>query len=162
VRGIAAEGFEYFGVVYVGLILTAQGPRVLEYNVRFGDPECQAILPLLDGDWAETLLAFARGEAPSLKWREAATACVVLAAEGYPDAPVKGTRIEGDALFAGPQGYLLHAGTRREGEHFVVNGGRCMNALGIGGDLSEALQNAYAVAEKARWPGRQMRRDIGK
>jgi phosphoribosylamine---glycine ligase len=162
VSGIGQRGFKYNGVIYVGLILSEKGPRVLEYNVRFGDPECQVIMPLLQGDWAEVLAQFAEGKAPQLKWKDAAVACIVLAAEGYPDKPVKGTPIEGEPTYVGAEGYLLHAGTKREGDHFVTNGGRVMNAIGVGGDLPQALQNAYSVAAKVVWRGRQMRMDIGK
>lgn len=162
IRGLKARGFTYRGVVYVGLMLTQEGPRVLEYNVRFGDPECQVIMPLLDGDWLDIMAAYADGKAPMPKWRKRSVACVVLAAEGYPEKPVKGVAIDGDALYSGADGYFLHAGTRRENGRFVTNGGRVLNAIGIGGDLAEALRNAYAVADKVQWPGRQMRKDIGR
>lgn len=161
IRGIQKRGFQYYGVVYTGLILTEKGPRVLEYNVRFGDPECQVIVPLLDGDWATVLSEFAEGRAPELKWQKKSVACVVLAAEGYPDQPVKGVVIEGEPTYSSDKGYFLHAGTKLVDGKFVTNGGRVLNAIGVGENLDVALKNAYAVAGQVRWPGRQMRKDIG-
>src|SRR5690606_21955212 len=129
---------------------------------RFGDPECQVIMPLLHGDWVDVMAKVAAGEAPSLNWRDEYVACVVLAAEGYPDQPVKGVKIDGEPLYDGDEGYFLHAGTRRDGKHFVTNGGRVLNAIGTGGDMPSAIKNAYEVARRVSWKGMQMRRDIGK
>ena len=152
----------YRGVVFLGLMITDQGPMVLEYNVRFGDPETQVLLPLLDGDWADVFISVAKGRVPSLHWKaKCAAACVVLAAEGYPDHPVKGAVIEGDLSASSHEGYFLHAGTKAEGSVVKVNGGRVLNALGVGTSVSEAVTRAYAQAERIQWPGRQMRRDIG-
>jgi phosphoribosylamine---glycine ligase len=162
IAGIKKRGFNFRGVVYVGIILSSSGPRVLEYNTRFGDPECQVIVPLLDGDWYSVLAGVADGHAPQMKWKNESVACLVLAAEGYPENPVKGVAIEGQPTYIGREGYLLHAGTKLVGDKFVTNGGRVLNAVGTGRDLPEALKNAYVVAEHARWPGRQLRKDIGK
>ncbi len=153
----------YRGVLYFGLMMTPEGPSVLEFNTRFGDPETQVIMPLLDGDWAEVFTAVARGEVPALKWKAGASACVVLAAEGYPDSPKKGVVISGNlAAGAGGKSYFLHAGTQHDSKKgWLTAGGRVLNSMGLGADLAEALKNAYAQAATAPWPGCQMRSDIG-
>lgn len=167
-EGLRSREMLYRGVLYIGVMLTEEGPSVLEYNVRFGDPEAQMLLPMLDGDWAEVFAALADGQLIDMKWKSQSVTCLVLAAEGYPENPVKGTAITGDVHYSGPEGYLLHAGTRAAGSsgasnavRFVTNGGRVMNAVGIGRDLVESRERAYKVAENAQWSGRQMRRDIG-
>ncbi|MCB0422004.1 MAG: phosphoribosylamine--glycine ligase [Bdellovibrionales bacterium] len=163
VEGLCREGWMYRGLVYVGVMVTEQGPRVIEYNVRFGDPEAQVVLPLLDGDWGEVLWSVARGELPSLLWKPVFSACVVLAAEGYPEAPRKGVPIEGDLMFESPSSYFLHAGTcyQSDTQKWETDGGRVLNAIGMGSSRLESIENAYKQAEHATWPGRQMRKDIG-
>ncbi len=160
-EGLRSREMLYRGVLYIGVMLTEEGPSVLEYNVRFGDPEAQMLLPMLDGDWSGVFSALADGRLIDMKWKSQSVTCLVLAAEGYPESPVKGTAISGNAHYAGPEGYLLHAGTRRSAGGFETNGGRVMNAVGIGRDLNESRARAYKVAENAQWRGRQMRRDIG-
>ncbi len=163
IRQLQAMGLLYRGVLYIGVMVTPKGPKVLEYNVRFGDPEAQVVLPLLEGDWGQVLMAVARGELPEPAWKPIATATVVLAAENYPASPVKGTPIEGDVFFETPSSYFLHGGTGRNSqtEAWVTQGGRVLNALGLGSDLKEALANAYHQADQVKWPGMQLRRDIG-
>lgn len=161
-RGLLARNLLFRGVIFIGIMLTAKGPQVLEYNVRFGDPETQVILPLLDGDWAQTLLSVAKGEMPALKWRPDSVACIVLAAEGYPDNPVKGSKISGGLSLEDKQSHILHAGTKREGDHFVTNGGRVLNVVSRGGDLASALSKAYSLVQKISWAGMQYRKDIGR
>lgn len=162
IRQLAAESLVYRGILYVGVMVTADGPSVLEYNVRFGDPEAQVVLPLLKGDWGEVMKSVSLGQLPELKWRPIHCACVVLAAEGYPDQPKKGVVIEGSLKGETANSYFLHAGTQRDSQgQWLTGGGRVLNAVGIGSTLKEALDVAYAQAERARWPGRQMRRDIG-
>lgn len=162
IRLLKNKGFLYRGVLYVGVIVTADGPKVLEYNVRFGDPEAQVVMPLLNGDWGEVMMAIAKGNLGELKWKPLATACVVLASEGYPENSVKGTVVEGDIQFQSPSSYFLHAGTsRNEQGQWVTNGGRVLNAIGIGSNLKEAIDNAYMQAQKVSWQGVQMRKDIG-
>ncbi len=167
-----AKGLLYRGVLYVGLMVTEQGPNVLEFNVRFGDPEAQVILPLLDGDWGQVLREVATGNVPRLRWKNQAAACIVMAAEGYPDNPVKDTWIETsrpnilngteekEALKAEMK-YFLHAGTRREKTVWVTSGGRVLNSIGLGRTVAEAVERAYAQAGCVGWLGMQMRRDIG-
>jgi phosphoribosylamine---glycine ligase len=162
VKGLRERSLYYRGVVFIGLIMTEQGPNTLEYNVRFGDPEAQVLLPLLDGDWAQAMLQIANGEIPNLQWKSLYSACIVLAAENYPNTPVKGTLIEGDVQAQTTSSYILHAGTKKENNQWKVNGGRVLNAVGIGSTLKEAVKKAYEIAESTTWKGRQMRSDIGK
>ncbi|TBH21454.1 phosphoribosylamine--glycine ligase [Thermus thermamylovorans] len=161
-RGLRAEGVVYRGVVYAGLMLTREGPKVLEFNARFGDPEAQALLPLLESDLVELALRVAEGRltGAGLAWREGASVCVVLAAPGYPEAPRKGIPLR---VPEPPEGVLVfHAGTRREGEGLVSAGGRVLNVVGLGKDLGEARERAYAFLPKVGFPGAVYRRDIGR
>ncbi|MCB9073226.1 MAG: phosphoribosylamine--glycine ligase [Bdellovibrionaceae bacterium] len=162
VKALQTKNLFYRGVLFIGLIMTDKGPSVLEYNVRFGDPEAQVLLPLLDGDWGQTMLKIAKGEMPNLSWKNIYAACVVLAAEGYPNTVVKGTEIEGDLNMQTTSSYLLHAGTKKEGSRWLVDGGRVLNCVGIGSSLKEAIKKSYEIAEHVHWKGRQMRSDIGK
>ncbi|WP_038056179.1 phosphoribosylamine--glycine ligase [Thermus amyloliquefaciens] len=161
IQGLRAEGVVYRGVVYAGLMLTREGPKVLEFNARFGDPEAQALLPLLQSDLVELALRVAEGRLAGarLSWREGASACVVLAAPGYPESPKKGIPLR---IPEPPEGVLVfHAGTRREGEAFVSAGGRVLNVVGLGRHLEEALSRAYAYLPQVGFPGALYRRDIG-
>ena len=162
VMGLKEEDFSYRGVVFIGLMMTEKGPQVLEYNIRFGDPETQVLLPLLDGDWGEAFKAISQGSIPKLQWKDQAAACVVMAAENYPATPVKGAAIQGDPLAQTESSYFLHAGTDKKEDQWVTAGGRVMNAIGLGSDLKEALNNSYQQLEKANWSGMQFRKDIGK
>jgi phosphoribosylamine--glycine ligase len=162
VRGLEAEGVVYRGVIYAGLMLTREGPKVLEFNARFGDPEAQAVLPLLQSDLVELALKVAEGrlQGTRLSWQEGAAACVVLAAPGYPENPRKGIPLH---LPEPPEGVLVfHAGTRREGGRLVSAGGRVLNVVGLGKDLKEALERAYAFIPRVGFPGAVYRRDIGR
>ncbi len=159
------RGFLFRGVLFIGVMVTDQGPSVLEFNVRFGDPETQALLPLLDGDWFEVFEAVARGElAQNFSWRsDLYTSVVVLAADGYPENVVKGQLIPSlneDGRHAA--GRLLHAGTARDAQNrWVTSGGRVLNAIGEGRSLREALDRAYRIVDAVAWPGARVRRDIG-
>jgi phosphoribosylamine--glycine ligase len=160
-RNLQGGGLLYRGVLYIGLMITPTGPTVIEFNVRFGDPETQVILPLLDGDWGQVFHKLGNGELLPLRWNSLHMACVVLAAAGYPEAPEKGTPIEGDVEYQSASSYFLHAGTAKEGKKWVVNGGRVLNAIGMGSTLKEAIAKAYTQARKASWKGLRMRNDIG-
>ncbi len=160
-QGLKAEGVVYRGVVYAGLMLTPEGPKVLEFNARFGDPEAQVVLPLLENDLVELALKVAEGRlgGTGLRWRKGAAACVVLAAPGYPEAPRKGIPLE---IPKPPEGVLLfHAGTRRGPGGLETGGGRVLNVVGLGRDLREALEQAYAFIPRIGFPGAVYRRDIG-
>ncbi|MDE2293317.1 MAG: phosphoribosylamine--glycine ligase [Elusimicrobia bacterium] len=162
-KGLAAEKLDYRGLLYFGLMMTAQGPKLLEFNCRFGDPETQSVLPLLDADLAALCEAAAKGELPSEPplWHGAAVT-VVVASEGYPAAPVAGRRITGLAEAASRPGVLVfHAGTAREEGIWRTTAGRVLGVTGVGKDVAEARQRAYAAAELIQFEGAQYRRDIG-
>ncbi|ATC33338.1 phosphoribosylamine--glycine ligase [Caulobacter vibrioides] len=165
VEGMAAEGNPYVGVLYAGLMLTPAGPKLVEYNARFGDPECQTLMLRLESDIVPILLAAAKGELASAappKWREEAAICVVLAAEGYPDAPKTGGRIQGADTDFGAGVVVFHAGTTREFEgRLVASGGRVLNVCALGQTLSEAREAAYGALERVSLEGGFYRRDIG-
>lgn len=160
--GIKARAGEYWGVLYAGLILTANGPKVLEFNCRFGDPETQVVLPMLETDFLELCLATARGNlasAPSLAWSEGACVGVVLASDGYPGSYETGRAIEGlDDLPEG--GLVFHAGTAFDGERVVTSGGRVLAAVGKGPSMGMARDLAYATADAIRFEGMYRRGDI--
>jgi phosphoribosylamine--glycine ligase len=153
---------EYRGVLFIGLMMMPEGPSVLEFNVRFGDPEAQVLLPLLDGDWGQVFLQIAKGQIPKMKWHSIYAACVVMAAEGYPQTVVKDTPIQGDLSMQTSSSYILHAGTRKSSSGWVVNGGRVLSVVGLGSTLKEAIKKSYDLADTVEWKGCQMRRDIGK
>lgn len=161
INGLAQENFVYRGVVFIGLMITEEGPSVLEYNIRFGDPETQVLLPLLHGDWGQVFKTLVEGKIPDLEWKKISATCVVMAAENYPDNPVKGTPIRGD-FTKSPNHYFLHAGTDKKQDSWVTQGGRVLNAVGIGKTMHQSIELAYQQAQKASWQGMQIRRDIGK
>jgi phosphoribosylamine--glycine ligase len=162
VEELKNQKFFYRGILYVGIMITDSGPTVLEINVRFGDPEAQALLPLLDGDWLNIFYELAKGNLIPMNWRPISSACVVLAAKGYPDQPQKNVVIEGDLHFETMSSYFLHPATKkREDGEWVTDGGRVLNAIGLGANLSEAIDKAYQQASKVSWPGIITRRDIG-
>ena len=160
---MARRGTPYAGVLYAGLMLTKDGPSLIEYNVRFGDPECQVLMMRLESDLAELMLACAQGrlgevDAPVLSGDYALT--VVMAADGYPGTPTKGGRIAlGEAEAHGAK--VFHAGTKREGEALVANGGRVLNVTARGSDVGAAKYRAYEAADAVDFPDGFMRRDIG-
>jgi phosphoribosylamine--glycine ligase len=165
VEGLAAEARPFVGFLYAGLMLTAEGPKVLEFNVRLGDPEAQPLLLRLEDDLAPLLAQAAAGrlEAPRLRFRKEAAACVVLAAGGYPERPVKGEAISGlDAAAAHPGVAVFHAGTARRDGQLVSAGGRVLDVCATGATLHEALRRAYAAAAEISWPSRVLRQDIGR
>jgi phosphoribosylamine---glycine ligase len=162
VAGLRAEGRPYRGALYAGLMLTAEGPMALEFNCRFGDPETQVILPLLDLDLAELLLACAEGRlaTESLTTLPGVAVCVVLAAEGYPDQSRVGDSIRGieDARQTGA--LVFHAGTGERDGRLITNGGRILSVVGTGAVLPAAAERAYAAADIIQFDGMQLRRDI--
>lgn len=155
------EGCLFSGVLYFGLMLTQDGIKVLEYNARFGDPETQVILPLLDSDLLEIMNAVVerRLSEQEIAWKEGAAVCVVLASEGYPSAYKKGDPITGlDQLPADT--IVFHAGTKKENDGFVTNGGRVVGITACGKTLEEAREKAYASVDKVSFDGMQFRTDI--
>jgi phosphoribosylamine--glycine ligase len=160
---LARRGTPYRGLLYAGLALTAKGVKVIEFNARFGDPETQVVLDRLATPLAGLLHASAVGDlgtVPALTWRPGAAVTVVIAAEGYPQAPAKGDVITLNDPPAATEGYLLHAGTARSGTDLVTAGGRVLNAVGSGPDLPSARAAAYAVAESVEFRGGWYRHDI--
>lgn len=161
-RQISGMGLLYRGVLYFGIMVTKNGPSLLEYNVRFGDPEAQVILPLFAGDWGAVFLRLANGELEHLNWKPLSATCVVLAAPGYPEQPALGVPISGDLSAQTASSYFLHAGTRLEQGIWQTVGGRVLNAVGIDATLTGAIKAAYQRARSVQWPGMRMRSDIGK
>jgi phosphoribosylamine--glycine ligase len=165
VAAMARDGRPFKGVLYAGVMLTADGPTLLEYNVRFGDPECQALVMRLKSDILPVLLACRDGvlDQVDLRWHDEAALCVVMAAEGYPDAPVRGSEIRGlgEAAAGDPDIKIFHAGTRHDGDRILADGGRVLGVTALGRDLTAARQRAYAAVDKIDWPGGFCRRDIG-
>lgn len=163
--GLQADGIHYQGFLYVGLMLTKDGPKVLEFNCRLGDPETQAIAARMDFDLAEVLSEAAAGklQPEKLKWKPGASACVVLASGGYPGKFESGKVIRGlEEAAQIPDVKVLHAGTRREGEKIMTSGGRVLGVTATGNSLDAALQKAYQAAAKIRFEGMHYRRDIGR
>ena len=164
VHTMKVEGCPFSGVLYAGIMLTANGPKVLEYNVRFGDPEAQPVLMRLRSDLAHVLLLAATGrlaELESLEWDPRPAVCVVMASEGYPGDYAKGRVITGiadaDAL---PDSKVFHAGTTIRNGEVVNTGGRVLGVTALGNSIADAKQNAYAAVDKIRWQGGWCRRDI--
>jgi len=164
IAAMAKEGAPYAGVLYVGLMITKDGPRVVEFNCRFGDPECQAILPRLDEDILPVFDAVARGRGlpASLRWRPESSVCVVLASRGYPAAPKVGDPISGlDDAGALPGVNVFHAGTARRDGGLVTAGGRVLGVQALGPDIRSAVARAYEAVDRIRFDGMQWRSDIG-
>ena len=164
IKGMADEGSPYRGVLYVGLMLSAAGPSVLEYNVRFGDPETQVILPRLASDLVPLLAAAAHGDLSNarVEWRREAAVTVVLAAQGYPGQYPKGKKITGLDLFVGgPDLLFFHAGTRTgPGGEIRTAGGRVLDVTALGRDIADARRRAYDAAARIHFPGVHFRRDV--
>lgn len=162
--GMEADGTPYVGILYAGVMLTDAGPRVLEYNCRFGDPEAQVILPLWAGDPAEAFLAAVHGRLHevTVEWRPEAAVTVVLAAEGYPDQPRRGQLITGLDAAAAAGCTVFHAGTAASPEGVRTAGGRVLAVTGLGPDLDAAVATAYAGVGALAFDGMQFRRDIGR
>jgi phosphoribosylamine--glycine ligase len=159
---MVARGTPFRGVLFAGLMLTTQGAKLIEFNVRFGDPECQALLPLLRGDLLAALLAACDGELANfaLRWREGAAVAVVVAARGYPSAPVRGTRIDGLEAAAATGALVFQAGTRSESGALFSDGGRVLTVCGLGANLAEARDAAYAGVDALDFADGFCRRDI--
>jgi phosphoribosylamine--glycine ligase len=164
-EGMAHEGHAYRGFLYVGLMLTNSGPKVIEFNVRFGDPEAQVVLPMLDEDLAWLLGAAATGALPSrpVRFRNEPHVGVVLAAGGYPDSPDAGRTINGiDAASEVPGSIVFHAGTARRDGRLVTAGGRVLTVVGRSTTYRDAIDTAYAAVSRISFEGMQYRRDIGR
>ncbi|MEZ5931262.1 MAG: phosphoribosylamine--glycine ligase [Alphaproteobacteria bacterium] len=164
VEGMAAEGAPYRGVLYAGLMLTAEGPKLIEYNVRFGDPECQVLMPRLMSDFLPLILAGAEGrlDQVDVRWRPVHVMTVVMAAKGYPGAYEKGSEIKGLEECAKVEGVtIFHAGTKIVEGQVLANGGRVLNVTAEGETLQQAYDRAYRAIGLIDWPEGFCRRDIG-
>jgi len=164
IAAMAEEGAPYTGALFVGLMITAEGPKVIEFNCRFGDPECQAILPRLEDDLLALLLAAATGKGlPSaLTWSAQSSVCVVMTSAGYPGSYETGRAISGvEAAAALPGVNVFHAGTALADGALVTAGGRVLGVQAVGADVSAAIRAAYAAVERIRFDGAHYRRDIG-
>jgi phosphoribosylamine--glycine ligase len=162
VHELAKRGLLYRGILFIGVMITERGPQVLEYNCRFGDPETQVILPLIKGDLGLIFRDLALGKIRKFEIKNLFASCVVMAAPGYPMKPQKGVAIEGDLAFEDDRSYFLHAGTKKSESGWQTNGGRVLNAIGLGTSLNESLKNAYTLSEKVTWKDLLQRSDIGK
>ncbi|HJD25359.1 MAG TPA: phosphoribosylamine--glycine ligase [Candidatus Blautia intestinipullorum] len=165
VDAMAAEGRPFTGIIFFGLMLTAEGPKVLEYNARFGDPEAQVVLPRMKTDIVEVMEACIEGrlDEMELEFEDNAAVCVVLASEGYPVKYEKGIPMYGFENFKGKDGYYcFHAGTKFQDGQIVTNGGRVLGITAKGKDLKEARKNAYEATEWIQFSNKYMRHDIGK
>jgi phosphoribosylamine--glycine ligase len=164
VRALAAAGTPFNGVLYAGLMLTAEGPKLVEYNARFGDPECQVLMARLENDLVELMLACAEGrlaQAPAPRFREAAALTVVMAARGYPGTPQKGGAIAGLEAAAGDGALVFQAGTAEREGALVADGGRVLSVTALGTDVGQARERAYAALDRIDFPSGFCRRDIG-
>ena len=160
-----AEGRDFVGILFVGLMLTEDGPKVLEYNARFGDPEAQVVLPRMKNDILDVMNACIDGalDKIDLQFEDNAAVCVILASDGYPESYEKGKVITGLENFDGKEDYyVFHAGTKLDGGRMVTNGGRVLGVTAKGGNLLEARKNAYAATEWVSFENKYMRNDIGK
>lgn len=161
VEAMNREGRTFKGCIFFGLMLTEKGPKVIEYNCRFGDPETQVVLPLLKSDLFEIMLAVREGRlnADMVRFREGAACCVIVASSGYPEKYATGYEITLPRTKEGE--YLFVAGAKKDGERLVTSGGRVVGASAVGKDLKEAIAGAYALAERIKFENAYMRRDIG-
>ncbi len=162
--GLAKRGTPFKGVLFAGLMITQKGPQLIEYNVRFGDPECQVLMMQLKSDLLPALIATAEGtlDAVKLDWHEGAALTVVMAAKGYPGTPEKGSEIRGLEEASALEGVqVFHAGTKADGGRILANGGRVLNVTARGANVAEAQARAYAAVDAINWPEGFCRRDIG-
>jgi phosphoribosylamine--glycine ligase len=164
VAAMAARGTPFKGVLFAGLMITADGPKLIEYNVRFGDPECQVLMARLKSDLLTALLATTDGALGSfdLRWHDEPALIVVMAAKGYPGSYTRGDEIRGLDRAAAMEGVtVFHAGTRRRGDHILADGGRVLGVTAVGETIAAAQARAYAAVDAIDWPGGFCRRDIG-
>ena len=164
ISGMKKEDIQFHGFLYAGIMIKDGEPYVLEYNVRMGDPECQPITVRMNFDLYDYLVASMDGSLsslPSPSWKKQSAVCVVMASKGYPEAYPKGEEIEG-LDFSQKNVLVFHAGTKKDGDKILTNGGRVLGITALGDGLDKAISNAYSAADKIQWPGKYYRKDIGK
>jgi phosphoribosylamine--glycine ligase len=164
VRAMNARGTPFKGVLYAGVMIKDGAPKLIEYNVRFGDPEAQVLMLRLKSDLLPALIATAEGHLDQVRldWHDDAALCVVMASRGYPDAYQKGTEIRGlEAADAVANVQVFHAGTKRDGNRILADGGRVLGVTSRGTNVAEAQKRTYEAVDKIDWPGGFWRRDIG-
>ncbi|MDS9473154.1 phosphoribosylamine--glycine ligase [Sporosarcina pasteurii] len=161
VKAMAAEGTPFTGILYAGLILTEDGPKVIEFNARFGDPEAQVVLPRMESDFGEFMAALMEGEPYELKWNDDAVLGVVIASEGYPDKVIKGARLPELNVITAQGLDVFHAGTKSDGKDFVGNGGRVLLVAARAETLKDAQADVYHSLSDLKWDGFFYRTDIG-
>jgi len=163
--GLRKRHIRYRGVIYVGLMITAEGPKVLEFNARFGDPECQPIMMRLKSDLIPLLEASIDGNLDQVQpqWYDEPAVCVVLTANGYPGSYDKGKEIHGlDQLKNWNNGFVFHAGTSKEKDRWLTTGGRVLGVTARGKDIARAVENVYGAVGKISWDGMHYRKDIAR
>jgi len=164
INSMKSEGISFQGFLYAGVMIKDGEPHVLEFNVRMGDPECQPIIMRMDSDLYDYLLASTEGKLDSLSpisWKNQNAVCVVLASKGYPEAYPKNEKITG-LDFSSSNIQIFHAGTKKENDAILTNGGRVLGVTAIGNSLEDAISEAYSAVEKISWPNKYCRKDIGK
>ncbi len=162
VYGLEKEGRLYKGILYAGLMITPHGPKVIEFNCRFGDPETQAVLPLLESDLADIFIAIVDGNLKIIEpvWKDDCAVCVVMASKGYPQKPETGKKIAGIRTYRENRAYLFHAGTRRQNNSWFTAGGRVLCVTAVNKDIRSAQKAAYATIGKIKFEGAHYRHDI--
>ncbi|MBO6932407.1 MAG: phosphoribosylamine--glycine ligase, partial [Roseibium sp.] len=160
---LAKRGTPFKGVLYAGLMITDEGPKLIEYNTRFGDPECQVLLMRLESDILDIIVASVEEHLDTISaaWRDDVALTVVMAAKGYPGSYAKGTEIRGLESLGSDTVQVFHAGTRRDGDRLLANGGRVLNVTALGATVGDAQKNAYDAVAKIDWTDGFSRSDIG-
>ena len=164
IQSMKKRGTPFKGVLFAGLMITAEGPKLIEYNVRFGDPECEVLMPRLESDLVDLLEAAVEGRLAdqNIIWKDQAALTVIMAAANYPGTPKTGTVIKGvEAAAVKPQTLVFHAGTKEDGDALLANGGRVLAITGLGKTVAEAQKRAYEAVAVIDWPGGFCRKDIG-
>jgi phosphoribosylamine--glycine ligase len=163
IRRMAERGSPFTGVLYLGLMMTSNGPKLIEYNVRFGDPECQVLMMRLKSDVLDLLEATAAGDLTGIVpvWRDEVALTVVMATRGYPVSVEKGSEIKGADVLNSETLQVFHAGTARDDGRLIANGGRVLNVTALGASVAEARARAYAAVDRIEWRDGFCRRDIG-
>ena len=160
-EGLKKRDCVYRGVLYLGLMIHNNFPKVLEYNVRFGDPEAQVLFPLLDGSWLDVFYNTATVQKVNLKWKKQHSACVVLCAENYPEGPLRSAPIEGLIYYTKGYSWFVHGSLARHEDQWFTKGGRVLNAVAVGDSQETAVHRAYKHIKGISWPGMHYRKDIG-